>query len=436
MFNLQRREKPTGSSVDMTEHTPLNVTAGWESVLEATGRLRLETVELPEYLPKQRWFAGKSREIKSVRIADWIPLSVPLDVSSDASQSALVLVQVELDTGSPDLYFVPLAMSFGEAKNELQRTAPNAIIAPVLSQRGAGLLYDGAFDDQTCMLLFSLIENASKVNARHGGVRGVRGKAFLHLVAPAERLQVRRGSAEQSNTSILFGDRFILKLFRRQEPGLNPDAEIGQYLSEKSNFDRIPPFAGSIEVDGLTGFDGKIASLAMLQGLVANEGDGWKWTLEELDRYYETCAPLPFPENLSGELRGPLELSDKPPTQVARDHLGSYLEAAATLGRRTAELHLALGAPTDDPAFAPEALTDMDLQAQLAGIRQHASSVLDVLKERLSHLPDEVVKAAASVLSRRRQILDHFRSLNGDFRQTQRIRIHGDYHLGQVLRVK
>jgi maltose alpha-D-glucosyltransferase/alpha-amylase len=423
--------------VNLKEHFPLNVTAGWESLLEGLGRLRLETVELPEYLPKQRWFAGKSRGIKSIRIADWIPLNVLLNAPSDASQSALALVEVEFDTGPADLYFLPLAMSFGDTENELQRTAPNAIIAPVLSQRGAGLLYDGAFDDQTCALLFSLIENASRINARQGSLRGIRGKAFLDLMVPAETtLQVRRSSAEQSNTSILFGDRFILKLFRRQEPGLNPDAEIGQYLAEKTNFDRIPPFAGSIEVDGLTGFDGKIASLGMLQGLVANEGDGWKWTLEDLDRYYETCARLPFPENLSGELRRPLELSDQPPTQVARDHLGLYLEAGATLGRRTAELHLALGAPTDDPAFAPEALTDMDLQAQLTGIRQHASSVLDVLKERLSHLPDEGVKVAASVLSRRRQILDHFGSLNDDFQQTQRIRIHGDYHLGQVLRVK
>jgi maltose alpha-D-glucosyltransferase/alpha-amylase len=300
------------------------------------------------------------------------------------------------------------------------------------------LLYDGAFDDQTCALLFSLIENASRINGRHGCLRGIRGKAFSDLMPPAEAtLQVRRSSAEQSNTSILFGDRFILKLFRRQEPGLNPDAEIGQYLTEKTNFNQIPPFAGSLEVDGLAAIDGKLASLAMLQGLVANEGDGWKWTLEELDRYYETGAPLSFPERLeSDEFQGPLELSDNPPTQMARDHLGLYLEAGATLGRRTAELHLALAAPTDDPAFAPEALTDVDLRAQLAGIRQHASSVLDVLKERLSHLPDEVVEVAASVLSRRRQILDHFGSLNGDFQRTQKIRIHGDYHLGQVLRVK
>ena len=420
----------------MTEHAPINVTAGWESILEETGCLRLETVELPEYLPKQRWFAGKSREIKSVRIADWIPLSVPLNISSDASQSVLVLVQVEFDTGSPDVYFMPLAMSFGDAENELQRTAPNTIIAPVRSQRRTGLLYDGAFDDQTCKLLFSLIGNAGRVKARRGEVRGIRGKTFLDLVAPDEkRLQVRRGSAEQSNTSILFGDRFILKLFRRQEPGLNPDVEIGQYLTEKTSFNQIPPFAGSIEVDGLAAADGAVANLALLQGLVANEGDGWKWTLEELDRYYEACTSLPFPDKLSGEVP-PLELSENHPTQVVRDHLGLYLEASATLGCRTAELHLALATPTDDPAFAPEALTEVDLNAQFAGIRQHASSVLDLLKERLSYLPDEVVGVAASVLSRRRQILDRFAPLNADFPKMQRIRIHGDYHLGQVLRVK
>jgi len=435
-LELQWREAAAGVTVDLTERAPLDVTAGWESVLEGSGRLRLETVELPAYLPKQRWFPG-SRGVKCIQIADWIPLTVPLASPSEGSQSALVLIEVEFDAGPPELYFLPLAMSFGDARDELQRTAANSIIAPVLSQRGTGLLYDGVFDDQTCALLLTLIQNSSSTDGRHGGLRGIRGKAFADLMTPAETtLQVRRGSAEHSNTLVLFGDRFILKLFRRQEPGLNPDAEIGQYLTEKTNFDRIPPFAGAIEVDGLAAMDGKFTTLAMLQGLVANEGDGWKWTLEELDRYYEACAPLPFPENVSGELQGPMELSENPPTQLARDHVGLYLEAGATLGRRTAELHLALASPTDDPAFAPEALTGADLTAQFADVRQHASSVLDALKERLSHLPDEVVEVAASVLSRRRQILDHFSALSDDFPTMRRIRIHGNYHLGQVLRVR
>jgi maltose alpha-D-glucosyltransferase/alpha-amylase len=174
----------------------------------------------------------------------------------------------------------------------------------------------------------------------------------------------------------------------------------------------------------------------MLQGLVANEGDGWKWTLEELDRYFETCAPLRFPENVESEMGDPLELSDLPVSQVARDALGIYFEAATTLGRRTAELHLALASRPDVPAFAPEQLTLENLQAVLVDFHQHATRVLDTLRERVSFLPDEVFEIAAAVVSRRRRILDRFRAPESELLQTQRIRIHGDYHLGQVLKVK
>jgi maltose alpha-D-glucosyltransferase/alpha-amylase len=238
-------------------------------------------------------------------------------------------------------------------------------------------------------------------------------------------LPVRRGSAEQSNTSILFGDRFILKLFRRLEPGLNPDVEIGRFLTEKTSFDHIPPFGGALQLESGAGA-AEPTVLAMLQGLVANEGDGWKWTIEELDRYFEVSAPLRFPENASADLGDPVELSQHPVSQVARDHLGIYLDAATTLGRRTAELHLALATPSSDPAFGTEPFSDEDFQTMLLDFQQHASHVLDVLKERVSYLPDEVVEVAATVLSRRRRILDHFTGLKSASFRTQRTRIHGD----------
>jgi len=121
---------------------------------------------------------------------------------------------------------------------------------------------------------------------------------------------------------------------------------------------------------------------------------------------------------------------------LARDHVGLYLESAAVLGRRTAELHLALASPTTDPAFAPESFKAEDLQTLLRDIRQRASKVFDLLKERVPQLPDEVIEVAASVLGQRRRILDIFGILNAASLQTLRTRIHGDYHLGQVLRVK
>ncbi len=394
-LELQRKSEPVEASAVFTEQFPFNVTAGWESLVEGRSRERLETLDLPEFLPKQRWFGGKSRHIEATKIADSAEL--------EASQSALALVEVRFDNGLSDTYQLPLAMAFADAGDELQRAAPNAGIAAIVSKEVSGLLHDGVFDDKACQELFSLIENARTIDAHHGQIKGLRGKAFQEILGLTKTpLQVRRGSAEQSNTSILFGDAFILKLFRRLEPGVNPDCEIGQYLNDRTNFNGIPPFAGLIEYAPSAGAE--TTTLAMLQGIVANEGDGWKWTVEELDRYYETCAAVTFPENASDELGDPVDLSERPTSQLARDHVGIYLDFAAILGRRTAELHLALASPTDNLAFAPEPMTPDDLLAQLADTRRQASGVFDVLKERVSYLPDEVVEIAASTLSRRRRI--------------------------------
>jgi maltose alpha-D-glucosyltransferase/alpha-amylase len=427
-LELQRRAEPAEPAADLAEQAPLNVTAGWESIFEGIGRQRLETLSLPEYFLKQRWFARKSRPIKATRIVNGAVLN--------GAHSALALIEVHFDAGEPDLYLVPLAITLGEAANELLHAAPNAIVASIVSAKVSGLLHDAVLDDNACRELLALIGDGGELTARHGRIRSIGGKPFQQILGQVEApLPVRRGSAEQSNTSILFGDRFIMKLFRRLEPGLNPDVEMGRHLTEKTSFDRIPPFAGSIELEPAAD-DAEPTILAMLQGYVANEGDGWKWTVEELDRYFETSAPMRFPENASAELGDPLQMSEHPVSQVARDHIGFYVDAAATLGRRTAELHMALALPSNDPAFAPEPFTDEDLQTMLLDFHQHASRVLDALKERVSYLPDEVVEIAATVLSRRRRILEHFGALKSNKFRTQRIRIHGDYHLGQVLRAK
>jgi maltose alpha-D-glucosyltransferase / alpha-amylase len=427
-LELHAKPEINAVSADLLEHAPLAFSNEWESILEGPERQRLEAIYLTEYLQKQRWFAAKSRQVKSIRVVDWAAL--------EASKSALALVDVHYANGAPDTYLLPLGVTLGERGEELRRATPSCVIAPIVLHGTSGLLHDAVFDDETCAKLLNLIESNQEIHAHHGEIRGVRGNGGENLPGSTETLlQVRRGSAEQSNTSILYGDRYILKLFRRQETGQNSDCEIGKYLSVRKGFDRIPPFAGSIEY--LSSRNGMPATLAMLQGLVANEGDGWKWTMEELDRYYEMCAPLAFPENLSAELGNTQELFEYSPSQAARDHVGIYLDAAATLGRCTAEMHLALASPTDDPAFSPEPCGAEDFQAMVADLRQHASAVFDALRERVPHLGDDVIEMAATVLSRRRRVMEKFDALGSSTGpRTQRIRIHGDYHLGQVLRVK
>ncbi|MHB8484650.1 MAG: maltose alpha-D-glucosyltransferase [Candidatus Acidiferrales bacterium] len=426
-LELHARQEASATSTGLKENPPLPFANNWGTILAGVDSRRLESSYLMGYLPAQRWFAAKSRQIKATRVLDWAVL--------ETSKSALALLEVRYNGGAPDTYLLTLGVTLGERAEELRRAAPNAVIAPVVAQENSGLLHDAVLDDETCGALLALIENEEQIPARHGAIRGVRGKAFQHVLGHVETsLQVRRGSAEQSNTSILFGDRFILKLFRRQETGVNPECEIGRHLTEKVGFDRVPPFAGLIEYTPTE--NGNTSTLGILQGLVANEGDGWKWTIEELDRYYEACAPLALPENLSGELGDIVELAERPPSQLARDHVGIYLDAAAALGRCTAELHLALASPTDDPTFLPEPLSADDLKALMADVCQHASGVFDILKDRLSSLSDELIELAGAVLTRRRRILQRLEVLGTSNIRTQRIRIHGDYHLGQVLRVK
>jgi len=239
----------------------------------------------------------------------------------------------------------------------------------------------------------------------------------------------RVGSAEQSNTSVIYGKHLILKLFRRLQSGQNPDVEIGRFLTEVAHFQHIAPFLGEIDI---TPAAGEKTTVAMLQGLVANRGDGWQWFLEQLAEFFEKVVGTPPPIEIPtasfiGEIRIPRELEQSS---------GPALAAAALLGRRTAEMHLALATPTSDPAFAAEPFTAEDLNRDSLRIQDQILSAMEALKGKFTSLPEDVVGEAAVLLTRRRELMDRARKLASGEAAGKRIRIHGDYHLGQTLRVK
>jgi maltose alpha-D-glucosyltransferase/alpha-amylase len=356
--------------------TPVEVAVKTEVVTGWAGLIPdLEAKVLPEYLPKQRWFGGKSRHIRKVQVSDW----------AEFAGAALFILDVDYDSGAPERYFAPLFAKNGAVQDALQ-------------------------DDAFAKALLTIHEFPT-VQGR------IAGELAAEAGEGAPSFAVRRSSAEQSNSSIIYGDRLILKLFRRLQPGKNPDIEIGKYLTGSAHFDRVPAFMGAIEYRR---DPAEPCALAMLQRLIANEGDGWTWTTEELERYYENCARTPFPQA----------------PEPARDHVGAFLEAAAVLGRRTAELHVALAAATDDPAFAPEPFDARQLDAATAGMRDEAAKAFDLLKANLSALPDEILVMAGVALGKRRQILERLSLHAQDHDYGKRIRTHGDYHLGQVLRTR
>ena len=243
-----------------------------------------------------------------------------------------------------------------------------------------------------------------------------------------QSLSSRIGSAEQSNTSIIYDRELILKLFRRLQPGENPDVEIGRFLTDVAHFRHIAPFFGDISVVN----NEEKMTTAMLQGLVENVGDGWSWFLDQLAGFFPSVAGHSGPPDVPAASF----LADQAPNSEALELAGPAVAAARLLGRRTAEMHLALATPTDDPAFAAEPYSAEDLTRDARRIDDQITSTLQALKLKLSSLEDHIADQAALLLSHRINLFTRANAIAGSHAAGQRIRIHGDFHLGQTLRIE
>ena len=398
------------------------INQGIEGILTGPGVALLQQL-LITYLPRQRWFGAKSRTIASVAVLDSAELS--------GLNAALVFLRLTYSDESTGTYQLPLAISTGQAADTLQAADPASIVATVSTPDGPAILHDAVAREDVRQAILQLIETGGELRTRSGLLRGHTSTAFA-AVRGTDPLPARTGSAEQSNTSILYDAKLIMKLFRRLEPGENPDTEIGRFLTETAHFPRIAPFLGEIT---LTSESTEPTTVAMLQGLVENEGDGWQWTLNELSHFYDTVAILPPPPDLGTPATF---LSEAATPALAREHAWLYLDAAALLGRRTAEMHLALATPTHNPAFAAECFTTSDLLEEADRIDVQLTRSLEALRRGMSQLTETTADNAALVLSRRLELFARARVIASatPSETGQRIRIHGDYHLGQVLRAR
>lgn len=409
------------TAVDLAAATLENVLAG--SGLEILERL------LPSWLVRQRWFGAKTRTIQSVRIKD----SFRLD--SSLANTAVVLLEINYDNptadATADLYQIPLAITSGNEAEVLQNDFSNAAIARLTTPAGAAVVHDATVREDLRQALLKLIEQNTDISSGDAILQARSGAAFPSIRGK-ETLSARINNAEQSNTSVLYDHRLILKLFRQLQSGENPDTEIGRFLTEVAHFQRIAPFCGEITVfrEG-----SEPLTLGMLQGLVENQGDGWQWTMEELARFYEITSSLPTPRDVGqpAAFNGNAAVSE-----LAREHAGFAINAAQLLGRRTAEMHLALATPTGDPAFIAEPLTAADLDADATRIESQTVRSLEALKYAMARLPDDTTVDAARILSAKADLLERAAVLRSSSLASLatgcRIRIHGDYHLGQILR--
>jgi maltose alpha-D-glucosyltransferase/alpha-amylase len=421
-FELQARTTPVLRDVDGEPGEPVLASANLREAMDLSTAEGFERI-LSTFITRQRWWMPGSRAVEGMGVAHFA--EVP------GLNAALVLVEVRFATGDRETYFVPLINVPADRMRGVREQHPEAFFAAC--QGGLGAFFDASVDEAFSQWALGVIEGGRELMLDKARLQGVAGPLLSGLrPAPSVVLPATRTVAEQSNTSIRVGDQLMLKLFRRPTRGPNPDCEMTRHLSEECGFAHVPRFAGSLE---FTGRDDGTCTLGMLHELVDNQGDVWTWSLEELRRYLDEHTVGPAPVALIEALRPSLlALCDQPLPEIAKTHLGLFLEAAAVLGRRTAEMHLALAKDTSDPAFQSQPLGPAELAALAQQARAHATTVLGGLKSHLAALPDDLVELVGSLLANRRQVFDTFRRLEAAEVNLRKTRVHGNFHLGQVLR--
>ena len=398
-----------------------------------TGKSRGElTGVLPAYLRARRWFRSKARRIKGVSLYDHIPVAMP-----DGAEARLAMFDVEYNEGEPERYVLPLALARGEDAERVTRVAPQALVAYVQSttepaESPPWLLYDALYDSSFGKALLDQIAGRRRLDGRRGQVTATPTRAFKQLRGGSEEsIEPTVGRAEQSNTSIVFGQRFILKVFRRLEPGINPDLEIGSALTEQG-FPYTPAVGGWLAYR--TSRE-EPSALGILQQFAPNEGDVWEFTLDAVNAFFERVAAREEPPADVGSVSvaAVLNASSSEPTPETVEAVGAYLDVAELLGTRTAQLHKALATPGDNVSFVPEPFSALYQRSVFQTMRNNAKAAIALLDQVRGDLPEAAQPLAERAAQLGPTIVARMSEITRDKIGASRIRVHGDFHAGQVL---
>ncbi|MCJ7603720.1 MAG: maltose alpha-D-glucosyltransferase [Desulfobulbaceae bacterium] len=432
-FKLEPQAKPIrvpGGARDAEISLPsLNLAGGWDDFMRQEYRYQLEQDVLLTYLPQQRWFRGKAGVISALRITDWTKLGAGFFV---------IFVSVTYEDGGNEVYSLPLKIAKGQLVDTLLDEIPESLLCRVSTSREKGVLFDALSDRTACCDLFTIMaDGRSFSTAARGRLIAYRSEAFQkEKEREAECSEVRRMAVEQSNTSIILDDTFILKSFRRVEEGPSPDMEIGRYLTESTSFANMAPVLGAIDYQQP---DGPRSTVAMLQVFEKNQGDGWAFTMKHLASFLQDrqIFSLSLGGQRANDTAALLKLAEQAPPAALEERCGGYLTAIEQLGTRTAEFHLALSREKRNRNFTPEPITPEYLAALADAFTTQAQLSLNLLANRSASLSEELKAQADAVLGAGPTLLQRFQSLpelsgiGGKL-----IRCHGDYHLGQVLRTE
>jgi maltose alpha-D-glucosyltransferase/alpha-amylase len=393
----------------MSADKPLIRVQSFEKVFDEPACREIERA-FPRFIQNQRWFRAKTKTIRATSIRDVIR------VSGDA---IVGIIRVEYADNEHEEYFLPLAIE--RAQSEWDQAQ---ILARVEDGNGEQrVLYNSLEDPKFRAYLLESIACDRRLGGKGALISRHTEALDLSCQPQFHELKSKISRAEQSNSSVIFEDKYILKLFRKLESGINPDIEIGGFLTRRG-FAHTPPVLGELLYE--TASCDQIYA-GILQKYVPNQGDAWKHALDSIVGFFARASQNGNPPELESYDAFVLMSNNLP--AVARQTIGEYIESARLLGTRTAEMHQALSSDATDPDFAPEPFTAPYAEILYGEMISEADHTFPLLRQKLSDLPADAEK----LIGREQAVRDRFASFKRSAVEAARIRHHGDYHLGQVL---
>ncbi len=424
-FALRPPAVPTAPQFEQTPKIECSVT--WARIIGSNDEEHL-LAALSDYVKRTRWFGGKGHSFRKLRIADSLTIPTP------DHPVYVLLLEVTYNNTPRQHYLMPIGFASRDQQVRIMHETPESVIAHVRLKDEQGILYEAVAGEAFRSALLDMVARRHNKKTGRGRLVARRGSKFVQILAGKTLPLVSHApKIEQSNSSIVYDNTFFLKLYRRAEEGTNPDAELSRHLTEHTGFANLPAFAGVIEwrrdrSDPVT--------LALLLQLVPNETDGWSYTLDNVERSFGHALTLKDKLDAAPELpKNLLNIEPEAVPALVRDFVGAvYLDMAALLGRRTAELHRALASLSRTPEVTAEPFSLLYQKSLYQSMRGLTLKVCAELETALGSLDGPTSAAVeGSILAEKKTILARLRRVTEKKIHAMKMRTHGDYHLGQVL---
>lgn len=394
--------------------TPYNFNVQWEELMENEDFVKTFLSDvLEKYIIKQRWYGGKSSKLKYIELAEYFRIQQNEEVYYG------LILEVNFYEAFYQHYFLPIAFVSDESFAKDDR------ILPISIQNQEGFIIDAINLESFRKVVFERILNA--VPKDRTRVQYKKSSIFTDCQYESSRFM----GMEQSNTSIVYNDKYVLKFFRRIYADRNPDYEMSRFLSEKKDFKNTPAYLGSMQIKD---HENTNITIALMNELVPNEGDAWDYMLKELHKVFSNLEYKNININLlpHTEAFERLTIRDIPAQIIDWAGLNVFTKIQ-TLAKRTAEMHIALGSEFEDTSFTP-ARFNGDYTVWLKNrLLYQFQNRLNAVENNLHKLDGLALELANEFLERKNEIRKRFVNFDWTKLKGERLRVHGDYHLGQIL---